>query len=54
MQIFIINKGLIMSYETRKKLYEQIKKERKNPLIVYVTSIRPNLSSQMAKMLYLL
>lgn len=38
-----------MSYETRKKLYEQIKKERKNPLIVYVTSIRPNLSSQMAQ-----
>lgn len=37
-----------MSYEDRKKLYEAIIRERKNPLIVYVTSIRPNLSSQMA------
>lgn len=37
-----------MSYEDRKKLYKEIVKERKNPLIVYVTSIRPNLSSQMA------
>lgn len=37
-----------MSYEDRKKLYKEIIKERKNPLIVYVTSIRPNLSSQMA------
>ncbi len=38
-----------MSYEDRKKLYEEIRKERKNPLIVYVTSVRPNLSSQMAQ-----
>lgn len=37
-----------MSYEERKTIYEEIRKERGNPLIIYVTSIRPNLSSQMA------
>lgn len=37
-----------MSYADRKKLYSIIQQERKNPLIVYVTSIRPNLSASMA------
>lgn len=37
-----------MSYQVRKELYKKIQVERKHPLIVYVTSIRPNLSSQMA------
>ena len=37
-----------MGYEDRKKLYRQLEEHRGNPLISYVTSIRPNLSSQMA------
>ena len=37
-----------MSYQERKELYKKIQEERKHPLIVYVTSIRPNLSSKMA------
>ncbi len=37
-----------MSYATRKPLYEQIETARQRPLITYVTSIRPNLSGQMA------
>lgn len=37
-----------MSYKERKKMYEDMEKERKRPLIVYATSIRPNLSSSMA------
>ncbi len=38
-----------MSYQDRKKIYSEIEKERKNPLIVYVTSIRPNFSAKMAE-----
>lgn len=37
-----------MSYVTRKALFEQIENLRERPLISYVTSIRPNLSGQMA------
>ncbi len=37
-----------MAYIDRKKIYAEIQKERKRPLIVYVTSIRPNLSASMA------
>lgn len=37
-----------MSYQERKELYKKIQAERNHPLIVYVTSIRPNLSSSMA------
>lgn len=37
-----------MSYATRKALFEQIENLRGRPLIAYVTSIRPNLSGQMA------
>lgn len=37
-----------MSYTTRKSLFEQIENIRQRPLIAYVTSIRPNLSGQMA------
>ena len=39
---------MLMSYQERKKIYAEIEKERKHPLIVYVTSIRPNLSASMA------
>ena len=35
-------------YSDRKKLYKSIYNIRKRPLIVYVTSIRPKLSCQMA------
>ena len=37
-----------MSYQNRKKIYEQIEKIRKRPLIAYVTSIRPGTQVQMA------
>lgn len=37
-----------MGYEQRKKLYHKFEKLRNRPLIVYVTSIRPNASAQMA------
>lgn len=37
-----------MSYSKRKKLYQSVEKIRNRPLITYVTSIRPNLSGQMA------
>jgi len=37
-----------MSYENRKIILEKIKEIRKRPIISYVTSIRPFLSSQMA------
>lgn len=37
-----------MSYQDRKKIYSEIEKERNKPLIVYVTSIRPNMSASMA------
>lgn len=37
-----------MGYLERKKLYRSVIKIRKRPLITYVTSIRPNLSGQMA------
>ena len=36
-----------MSYRNRKILYRKIEEKRKRPLISYVTSIRPNLSSSM-------
>lgn len=35
-------------YKERKKLLEEIERIRKRPLITYVTSIRPNMSAQMA------
>lgn len=38
-----------MSYITRKKLYQELEKIRKRPLISYVTSIRPGCSAQMAQ-----
>ena len=37
-----------MGYAERKNMFEQIEQLRKRPLIAYVTSIRPNLSGQMA------
>ena len=37
-----------MSYQTRKTLFEQIENSRQRPLISYVTSIRRNLSGNMA------
>ncbi len=37
-----------MSYKSRKVLYKQISEERGNPIIAYVTSIRPGLSASMA------
>jgi len=37
-----------MGYAERKIMFEQIEQLRKRPLIAYVTSIRPNLSGQMA------
>ena len=37
-----------MGYETRIELYKEYEKIRNKPLIVYVTSIRPNIPSQMA------
>lgn len=37
-----------MSYEKRKELFNQIENLRQRPLIAYVTSIRPNLSGNMA------
>ena len=36
-----------MSYDTRKDLFKKIEDYRKQPLIAYVTSIRPNFSWQM-------
>ena len=36
-----------MAYRDRKVLYNQLEEKRNRPLIVYVTSIRPNLSSSM-------
>lgn len=39
---------MIMSYEERIDLYRECEKLRQRPLIVYVTSIRPNISSQMS------
>lgn len=35
-------------YQERKKIMEEIESIRKRPLITYVTSIRPNMSAQMA------
>lgn len=37
-----------MSYATRKRLYRQLTKLRKRPLITYVTSLRPNMGGSMA------
>lgn len=37
-----------MGYQTRKEIFVKIEKNRQKPLITYVTSIRPNLSGQMA------
>lgn len=37
-----------MSYKERIELYGECEKLRQKPLIVYVTSIRPNISSQMS------
>lgn len=37
-----------MSYTTRKELFNQISQKRGKPLISYVTSIRPNMSCNMA------
>ena len=37
-----------MGYSERKKLYQAYEEKRNRPLISYVTSIRPNLPSQMA------
>ncbi len=37
-----------MGYGIRKELYSQLEASRGNPLIVYVTSTRPNLSTHMA------
>jgi hypothetical protein len=37
-----------MGYDERKQLYRKCEELRGNPLISYVTSIRPNLTSQMA------
>lgn len=36
-----------MAYKERKEIYNSIEEKRQRPLIVYVTSIRPNLSSSM-------
>ena len=36
-----------MAYKERKILYKKIEDKRNRPLITYVTSIRPNLSSSM-------
>ncbi len=36
-----------MAYKERKNIYKKIEEKRNRPLIVYVTSIRPNLSSNM-------
>ena len=38
-----------MSYIARKKLYQELEKIRKHPIISYVTSIRPGCSAQMAQ-----
>lgn len=38
-----------MSYVSRRNLYTELEKTRKRPLIVYVTSIRPGCSAQMAQ-----
>ncbi|MDR2944910.1 MAG: hypothetical protein LBU81_07540 [Methanosarcinales archaeon] len=37
-----------MSYSERKKLYKSHETKRNRPLIAYVTSIRQNMSAQMA------
>lgn len=37
-----------MTFEQRKTIYNQIIQNRNKPLIVYVTSIRPNMSCNMA------
>lgn len=37
-----------MSYETRKRLLKKIAEKRNRPIITYVTSIRPNMSCNMA------
>ena len=37
-----------MSYKERIELYRECEELRQKPLIVYVTSIRPNISSQMS------
>ncbi len=37
-----------MGFGERKLLYDQYETIRRRPLITYVTSIRPNLSAQMA------
>ena len=39
---------MIMSYKERIELYRECEELRQKPLIVYVTSIRPNISSQMS------
>jgi len=38
-----------MSYIDRKELYKKLEEKRKRPLLVYVTSIRPGCSAQMAQ-----
>ncbi len=38
-----------MSYTSRKKIYQELEKIRKRPIISYVTSIRPGCSAQMAQ-----
>ena len=37
-----------MSYETRQSLLKKIAEKRNRPIITYVTSIRPNMSCNMA------
>jgi hypothetical protein len=37
-----------MGYQTRRNLYGQIEEYRNRPLLVYITSLRPNASGQMA------
>ena len=38
-----------MSYIDKKELYKKLEEKRKRPLLVYVTSIRPGCSAQMAQ-----
>jgi len=37
-----------MSYKTRKNLYKRLQEKRQRPLITYITSLRPGMSSLMA------
>src|SRR5690554_98697 len=41
-------RGIRMSYSQRQNIFEEIQKHRGNPILSYITSIRPNLSAQMA------